>query len=221
VSDVDELIRELDLDSALARTYELGDGMRRRSTNRKRWATGGGLVAAAVVAALVVPSLGGDAPTQPLGVGGIADGGSTTEAPPTTAAGSPTIPAGYGLRSEGDIWILERQDAVPETTTSWDGSAVVGIGDAAATERGTVASFAPVADPNAVSVTFACVAGEQQLGVVRYRIESTRIVVDAEIDYDPAAAGCLPSSEGSTISLPLPGPYVPGTQIVAEPLHTP
>jgi hypothetical protein len=33
VSDVDELIRELDLDSALARTYELGDGMRRRSTS--------------------------------------------------------------------------------------------------------------------------------------------------------------------------------------------
>src|SRR3954452_8909371 len=78
VSDVDELIRELDLDAALARTYELGDGMRRRSTSRKRWASGGGLVAAAVIAALVVPSLGGDDPTQPVGVGGIADGASTT-----------------------------------------------------------------------------------------------------------------------------------------------
>src|SRR3954469_8995417 len=82
VSDVDELIRELDLDAALARTYELGEGMRRRSTNRRRWATGGGLVAAAVVAALLVPALGDDDPSQPVGVTGIAGDSATTEAPP-------------------------------------------------------------------------------------------------------------------------------------------
>ena len=126
MSDVDEVTRELDLDAALARTYELGDGLRRRSTARRRWATGGGLVAAAVVAALVIPSLGGDDPSQPVGVGGIADGGATTAAPATTVPSSPettvagdSIPAGYDLIIDGDIRILQRHDLVPATTTSW------------------------------------------------------------------------------------------------------
>jgi len=218
VSDVDELTRELDLDAALARTYELGDGLRRRSTTRKRWATGGALAAAAVAAVLVVPALGRDG-GQSIDAPSPAAGG---DAATTSLAPDPPsrIPSGYELTTEGDVWMLTRRAAAPETTTSSDGAAV-GIGAAAASERGTVESFGPASDESSVSVTFACVAGEQQLDVVRYRVEPTRIVVDAEISYDPGAAGCLPSSEGSTLSLPLPAPYVAGTPIVAEPLHTP
>ena len=49
---------------------------------------------------------------------------------------------------------------------------MVGIGDAAATERGTVESYEPGSDASSVSVTFACVAGEQQLDLVRYRVQA-------------------------------------------------
>jgi hypothetical protein len=218
VPDVDELTRELDLDAALARTYEIHDGLRRRATARRRWATGGGLLAAAAIAAaLIVPAIGSDG-AQPTKSPAPAAGPAATT---TTAGPEGGVPAGYALTTEGDVLVLHQVEPSVTTTTTTPGGAVVGIGDAAAVQRGTIASASVSASGRTAVVGFDCVAADQVVDAVRYRVEPARIVVDAELSFDPASAACLPSSPETVIQLPLPVAVAPGTPIVAEPLHTP
>jgi hypothetical protein len=221
MSDVDEMIRELDLDEALAHTYEVHGALVHRAAARRRAALGGGLVAAAVAVAVLVPTLGGGSP-QKVGIPSPADGGAaSTSVAPTTTARSAGIPDGYVLSTDGDVHVLQRIDPSVPTTTADPGAAVVGIGDAAGLQRGALVSATLTDEGRSVHLTYGCVMGTQHIDTVRYRVEPGRVVVDAAIGYDPGSAPCLPSSPGTAITVPLPEAVAAGTPIVAEPIHTP
>jgi hypothetical protein len=221
MSDVDEMIRELDLDEALAHTYEVHGAMVHRAATRRRAALGGGLVAAAVAVAVLVPTLGGGSP-QRVGIPApAAGGGASTSVAPTTTERPGGIPDGYVLSTVGDVHVLQRIDPSVPTTTTDAGGAVVGIGDAAGLQRGELISAALTDEGRSATLTYGCVMGTQHIDTVRYRVESDRVVVDGAIGFDPGSAPCGPSSAGTSITVPLPATVPAGTPIVAEPIHTP
>jgi hypothetical protein len=221
MSDVDEMVRDLDLDEALAHTYEVHGAMVQRAAARRRAVLGGGLVAAAVAVAVLVPTLGGGSP-QKVGIPSPADGGAaSTGVAPTTTARSGGIPDGYVRSNDGDVQVLQWVDPSTPSTTADAGGAAVGIGDAAGLQRGALVSAALTDQGRAASLTYACVMGTQHIDTVRYRVEPSRVVVDAAIGFDPGSAPCRPSPPGTSITVPPPTAVAAGTPIGAEPIHTP
>jgi hypothetical protein len=202
-------IPDVDLDAAMDRTMTRHRELVHQRTVRRRWMTGGVCAVVIAAAAIVVPQLGDDG--QHLNV---ADGGGAA-ATTTTAVAMPAAPPGFVLTRDGDVWVLTRADDTPATTVPATGD--VGVGQAATASRPTpVASVAPGAAASSVVLGFVGCGQGHDIESVRYRYAEGHLTVNAALQ--PMFCPASPPEPISTIEIPLPSPWVPGTPVGAASL---
>jgi hypothetical protein len=199
----------LDLDAALARTYQRHDQLVRQAVRRRHRTIGVALVAVAAAVAIVVPlTLGSDTDghVSPPVVAGQPS--STTTVDPNA---EPLVPAGFALSDVGAIRTLTLTAQPPD-----DATAAPGVGaSSAATERARLVSSSHGPWLRSVTVRFNCIRLPEQLSQVRYTVTPNALVVDASLTYTPDAKPCPSPKQGPVITLPLVEPLPASLPVVA------
>ena len=208
---------ELNLDDALSRTYARRDELISQRNRRRRVLGGGAAAVLVALGAFGTMNLGSDDPDVQ-----IAGGGTTP--PPAEVAPEVTervVPEGFTLDSEGDVWVLTRTDESLLDRPGVDlgdvqlGAAII---EAQGVEvSGLEASASNPASGGSVVVHLVCVGANEQILELRYQPVGDTLVVNARVTADAGSAPCADGAAGSSLEIPLPAPFVPGTVAVVDP----
>ena len=206
-----DLVDDVALDAALARTYARHGVLRRRRATHRTWLAGGVLAVALGAGATAIITAGGSS-HEP-----VKFGSSSTTVVVTTTTLDPEagigVPAGFEMSTDGSVTVLQRkitEPGRPDVQSSLD------IGTAATMDRLGVKAVGPGPVRRSVKVRFACISKGHVLDAVRYELVGNELRITATAsavreDNSPEGPPCQASDVGPSIILPLTDPLPSGS----------
>jgi hypothetical protein len=210
VSDIEELMGSLDLEAALARTYDRHDELVRRAAKRRNRVIVGCVAGIAAALLIIVPIATSGGPSHKVPAPALAGrpGPTTTTSDPNA---EPLVPVGFVQSVDGAILTLT--STTPELH---DASSAPGVAaSSTASERARIVSSSHGPVLRSVTVRFNCFRLPEKIHEVSYVLTPDALVISASISYIPDGQTCPSPDDGPVITLPLTAPLPVGTPVVA------